>query len=58
MLLENAGYSVTPADRVPGLWNVADLARDITTNQLRQLAREHGKLLNPGGATFRMDPGP
>lgn len=36
-----AGHEVTPADGVPGLWNVAGLARDVTTNQLHELAERH-----------------
>jgi hypothetical protein len=41
-MLEQAGYQVTPADRVPGLWNVEGLARDVTINQLIDLAQQHG----------------
>lgn len=37
-MLRDAGYKVTPADMVPGLWDVEGLARDVTTAQLHQLA--------------------
>jgi hypothetical protein len=40
--LERAGFKVTPADGVPGLWNVEGLAHDVTTNQLHDLATKHG----------------
>ncbi len=39
--LRSAGYEVSPADGVPGLWDVAGLARDVTTNQLHDLAARH-----------------
>lgn len=42
--LELSGYRVTPADGVPGLWNVAGLAYNVTTNQLHDLADKHGAI--------------
>lgn len=42
-MLEAAGHKVTPADGVPGLYDVEGLARDVTLGQLRQLAAEHGE---------------
>lgn len=41
-MLDDAGFKVTSAERVPGLWNVDGLARDVTTNQLLQLASQYG----------------
>lgn len=40
--LQRAGFHVFPAEGVPGLWNVEGLARDVTTNQLHDLADKHG----------------
>lgn len=42
--LRSAGHPVTPAGDIPGLWNVEGLARDVTTNQLLDLADQHGAL--------------
>jgi len=42
--LRAAGYEVTPADGVPGLWDIDGLARDVTINQLFQLATRHGNI--------------
>lgn len=44
-LLRNAGYHVEPADGIPGLWNVAGLASDVTGAQLCDLAKRHGTFL-------------
>lgn len=41
-MLQNAGHEVTPAEGVPGLWNVAGIANDVTTNQLVDLAEKYG----------------
>lgn len=41
--LGNAGHAVTPADRVPGLFDVAGIARDVTVGQLWQLSQQHGR---------------
>lgn len=54
--LKAAGHLVTPADGVPGLWNVDGLARDVTTNQLFDLAARHGNPWPwPVGPTLRID---
>ena len=45
--LDAAGHKVSPADGVPGLWNVDGLARDVTTNQLFDLAERHGVISMP-----------
>lgn len=42
-MLEAAGYSITPADGIPGLWNIEGLARDVTLGQMRDLAERHGQ---------------
>lgn len=41
-MLEAAGHRVSPTD-IPGLWNVEGIANDVTLNQLRQLAEQHGQ---------------
>lgn len=55
--LQEAGYAVTPAEGVPGLWNVAGLARDVTTGQLCDLASRHGQpwIRYPVGPVIRTD---
>jgi hypothetical protein len=45
--LQEAGYRVTPADGVPGLWNIEGLANDVTTGQLCALSEQHGKPWSP-----------
>jgi hypothetical protein len=40
--LERAGHRVSPADRVPGLYNIDGVARDVTAGQLFQLSQSHG----------------
>jgi hypothetical protein len=40
--LERAGHRVVAADRVPGLYDVGTVARDVTEGQLWQLAQVHG----------------
>jgi len=40
--LKDAGHEVTPADGVPGLWDIAGIARDVTTGQLIAIANERG----------------
>lgn len=42
MRLENAGYRITLADGVPGLFDVEGLGRDLTLGQIRDLAARHG----------------
>jgi len=56
MSLKAAGYEVTPADGVPGLWNVDGLARDVTTNQLHDLARRFGGNLFTPNIQIKSDP--
>jgi hypothetical protein len=41
--LEQAGYPVTPADRVPGLYDVDGLGRDLTLGQLWSLSQRYGR---------------
>jgi hypothetical protein len=40
--LKDAGHEVTPADGIPGLWDIAGIARDVTTGQLMAIANERG----------------
>lgn len=56
-MLRDAGYKVTPADMVPGLWDVEGLARDVTTAQLHQLAKQHGfaQIMPVGSPALRID---
>lgn len=55
-MLDEAGHTVTPADGIPGLWNVEGLARDVTTNQLCDLAERHGQpWFPPGRPVIRID---
>jgi hypothetical protein len=42
-MLDAAGHKVTPAGDIPGLWNVAGIADDVTTGQLCQIAEQHGQ---------------
>ena len=44
--LRQAGYAVTAAD-IPGLWDVAGIANDLTTGQLIDVAQRHVGLLPP-----------
>lgn len=46
-MLDAAGHKVTPAGDIPGLWNVEGLARDVTTDQLLDLAKQHGQAWLP-----------
>jgi hypothetical protein len=41
-MLQRAGHPVSPADGVPGLWNVEGIANDLTTAQLLEVAGKHG----------------
>ena len=38
-ILKNAGLGVTPAEGVPGLYDVHGVAYDVTFNQLIDIAR-------------------
>ena len=40
--MERGGYRVSPADRVPGLYDIEGLARDVTIDQLWMLSQSYG----------------
>jgi hypothetical protein len=40
--LRNHGYEVKAADGIPGLFNVKGIGRDLTRNQLFDVAERHG----------------
>lgn len=42
-MLNDAGHHVSPADGIPGPWNVEGIGRDLTTGQLCDVARQHGR---------------